>query len=110
MPVLHMVTVFSTSSVHAAATMALVDAMAGMMFFTTPCVSWYVTPCAARIGPSGHKQDMQQPLCLRPQPRQKNVLELCKRPVALQLLSNTDQWMSNCSSVGLDSETGPGAE
>ncbi len=25
--------------------MALVEAMAGMMFLTTPWVSWYVTPC-----------------------------------------------------------------
>ena len=36
----------SASSVHAAATIALVDAMAGMMFFTTPPVSCQVTPCA----------------------------------------------------------------
>ena len=45
---------FSASSVHAAATMALVDAMAGMMFFTTPPVSCHVTPCAAAA--SGQKQ------------------------------------------------------
>ena len=36
---------FSASSVHTAATMALVDGIAGMMFLVTPCVSWYVTPC-----------------------------------------------------------------
>lgn len=36
---------FSASSVQAAATIALVDGIAGMMFFVTPCVSWYVTPC-----------------------------------------------------------------
>lgn len=36
----------SASSVQAAATMALVDGIAGMMFFVTPCVSWYVTPCS----------------------------------------------------------------
>ena len=36
---------FSASNVHAAATMALVDAIAGMMFFTTPPVSCQVTPC-----------------------------------------------------------------
>ena len=39
---------FSASSVHAAATMALVEAMAGMMFFTTPPVSCQVTPCATQ--------------------------------------------------------------
>ena len=52
MPVLHMVAILSTSSAHAAATMALVDGMAGMMFFTTPCVWLSVTPvmpnCVAR--------------------------------------------------------------
>ena len=62
MPVLHMVTVFSTSSVHAAATMALVDAMAGMMFFTTPCVSWYVTPCAVQLGLSQTTATISRPL------------------------------------------------
>ena len=41
-----MVMSLSASSVHAAATIALVDAMAGMMFFTTPPVSCHVTPCA----------------------------------------------------------------
>ncbi len=39
------------SRVHAAATMALVDGMAGMMFFVTPCVSWYVTPCSPQDRP-----------------------------------------------------------
>ena len=46
MPVEAMVMSLSASSVQAAATMALVDGIAGMMFFVTPCVSWYVTPCA----------------------------------------------------------------
>ena len=40
----------SASSVHAAATTALVDAMAGMMFFTTPPVSCQVTPCVLSAG------------------------------------------------------------
>ena len=47
MPLLHMVASFSASSAHAAAMMAFVDAIAGMMFFTTPPVSCHVTPCAA---------------------------------------------------------------
>jgi hypothetical protein len=38
MPELHIVEILSASSAHDAATMALVDAIAGMMFFTTPCV------------------------------------------------------------------------
>ena len=56
---------FSASSVHAAATMALVDAMAGMMFFTTPPVSCQVTPCAGftvkggiRVGGRGGRDDV----------------------------------------------------
>ncbi len=43
----------SASSVHAAATTAFVDAMAGMMFFTTPPVSCQVTPCALSAGDQG---------------------------------------------------------
>jgi hypothetical protein len=39
-PLLHMVTAFSASSTHAADTTALVEAIAGIMFFTTPWVSW----------------------------------------------------------------------
>jgi hypothetical protein len=35
-----MVTVFKASKTHAALMMALVDAIAGTMFLTTPCVSW----------------------------------------------------------------------
>lgn len=41
--------ILSASSTQAAEMMALVEAMAGMMFFTTPCVSWYVTPCKRRM-------------------------------------------------------------
>ena len=39
-----MVTIFRASKVQAAAMMAFVEAIAGMMFFTTPAVSWSVTP------------------------------------------------------------------
>jgi hypothetical protein len=39
-PLAHMVTVLSASSTHAAEMMALVEAIAGMMFLTTPWVSW----------------------------------------------------------------------
>jgi hypothetical protein len=41
--------------------MAFVDAMAGMMFFTTPWVSWYVTPCSNN-----------KPLCVQ-QDRQRHL-------------------------------------
>lgn len=41
---LNMVAALRTSRAHWAAMMAFVDAMAGMMFFTTPCVSCRVTP------------------------------------------------------------------
>lgn len=51
MPVLHMVMSFRASRVHAPATMAFVEAMAGMMFFTTPWVSWYVTPYTSQQFP-----------------------------------------------------------
>ena len=37
-------TILRASATHAAATTALVDAMAGMMRLTTPSVSAYVTP------------------------------------------------------------------
>lgn len=38
MPVLHTLTIFRVSRVQAAETIAFVEAIAGMMFFTTP---WY---------------------------------------------------------------------
>ena len=47
---------FSASSVHTAAKMAFVDGIVGMMFFVTPCVSWYVTPCSK---PQGSKLSEQ---------------------------------------------------
>ena len=50
MPVDASVMSFSASSVQTAATMALVDGIAGMMFLVTPCVSWYVTPCSNSRG------------------------------------------------------------
>jgi len=43
-PELQSVMIFKASSTQAAEMMALVEAIAGMMFLTTPCVSWYVTP------------------------------------------------------------------
>ena len=46
MPTEHMVAILSVSSAHAAATTALVDGIAGMMFFTTPC-----TPYTHASGP-----------------------------------------------------------
>lgn len=52
-----MVTILRASRTQAAAIMAFVEATAGMMFFTTPCVYWYVTPCIAfpPLSPDHHK-------------------------------------------------------
>lgn len=39
-----LVAIFNTSLQQLAAMIAFVEAIAGMMFFTTPCVMEYVTP------------------------------------------------------------------
>ena len=48
-PVEHIVAILSVSTAHAAATTALVLGIAGMMFFTTPCVCVYVTPGMSKV-------------------------------------------------------------
>lgn len=67
MPVLHMVMSLSVSSAQAAAMMALVDAMAGMMFLTTPPVSCHVTPCPV-THQHGSQVVVSQQLSNRPWP------------------------------------------
>jgi hypothetical protein len=63
--------------------MALVEAMAGMMFFTTPCVSWKVTPCK--------RQQSQQ----QQQQQQRHIVHRgrCTRVIVHHTLRHYNWWI-----------------